>query len=170
MALTPIREILTCLDASGSVGTHAWDGELVLAYNDYIDWQQGLFDPQIDPDDDPIATSLKFTYESLYQYNKIKLHSVPNLTFSGYESRGITSLWDSMGLIINGATNYAWDVNMAVFSDSFDNASHIYSHSTVKSWVQTRDYYGWNFDLYTHASNTDFSNFDVFDYFTIHYI
>jgi len=155
------REILTCLDWSGSILTHGKTGEMINVYNDYIDSRQSKYDSGT-------ATSLSFTYFSSYLYNNINLFSVPNLGYS-HDYRGITALWDSMGLIMAGAVEY-YNVDMAVFSDCFDNASHIYTHSNVLSTTSNRYNRGWRFKLFTSSGNTAWQNYSVFDYYEINYI
>ena len=171
MAITPKKEILTCLDYSGSVATHGWTYQLVNSYNDYIAQQKGLYpnDP-LEPDNDPIATSYNFTYESRYNYNRIKLQDVPAMPFT-YEFRGITALFDSMGLIMAGAYKYQNKVEMAIFTDNFDNASHIYSHSSVYNTTKNYKSAGWKFKLYTSGNNTAYQDYAVFrDYYSVYFI
>ena len=141
-----LTEIVFILDMSGSMYSLVQD--TIGGYNSMIDKQRHI-------KGDVLVSTVLFNNDQKVIHDRVKLQEVPMLTDHEYEPHGCTALLDAIGSAIHHIGNihkYSRDENVpehtvfVITTDGLENASRIYSSSTVKTMIKRqKEKYGWEF-------------------------
>jgi len=121
--------IFFILDRSGSMSTIA--DETIGGFNAFVTGQKEL-------PGKATLTLVQFDHEYNVIHDNVKLASVPELTRDTFKPRGMTALYDAVGLTI---ANFKHDnpkntkTIVAILTDGQENASKEYSYSKVKQLI-----------------------------------
>ena len=141
-----LTEIVFILDMSGSMYSLVQD--TIGGYNSMIGKQRNV-------NGDVVISTVLFNNNQKVIHDRVKLQEVPMLTDQEYEPHGCTALLDAIGSAIHHIGNihkYARDEDVpehtvfVITTDGLENASRIYSSSTVKTMIKRqKEKYGWEF-------------------------
>lgn len=139
--MTKVINIVSILDRSGSMGGS--EDHVISSYNEFIASQIESFKGR----DIEVKTTLVLFDDRVEEvYTGKSLLSTPKLTNDVYYVRGMTALYDAVGMTINKFK----DEKNAIFfieTDGHENQSKEYSAGVLKSLVEERTAFGWDFNF-----------------------
>jgi len=138
-------EILCVLDRSGSMEGIA--NEAIGSFNNFLKEQKNL------KAGDCKITVVLFDDQYEVLYDNVDLKKAKELDDKTYYTRGMTALYDAMGLTIKNAREriaeqYKKDsptVIMVVLTDGQENSSHEYTYEQLKEMLKNQEKEDWNF-------------------------
>lgn len=131
-------EILCLLDRSHSM-VHLMP-EAVSAFNEFVKGQQ-----ELDEEDEVVITLAAFDNRYKVIWDKIPLMEAPELLVGQVEPRGMTSLADSIGLLVSSAEGN--DVILLIQTDGMENSSKELTMEQAKHILKEKEELGWDINF-----------------------
>lgn len=152
---TPAVLVAMCIDRSGSMDSMG--SEVVGGCNAFLD-EQRKTDASSGSPTHLIVTTFDNTYELV---RSAPLAEQSNITQEEIQPRGMTALYDAIGLCLDDATKAAnartlpyEKIVIFIITDGEENSSKIYKKDDITRRIkQLEDEYGW--DFYFAAANQD---------------
>ncbi len=126
--------IICILDRSGSMGRLTT--EVIGSFNNFLKEQKA-------EDGKAYLTLVLFDNKYEVVYDRIDLMEVPDLTPEVYFARGMTAMYDAIGITINSCKDK--DVMVLIQTDGYENASHEYGKTDIKKLITAKEALGWDF-------------------------
>jgi len=135
----PTTRVAYILDKSGSMASCR--EEAIKGTNDYMEALCG-------ENPDARVTVTLFDDEVYRVIDSVLVREITQLTPDAYIPSGCTALYDAVGSSIAAIGAEAQDgdiVLVSIFTDGLENASHEFSHETIRDLIRKHEKKGWTF-------------------------
>jgi len=127
-------QIVCILDMSGSMRDLAT--EVINSFNHFISEQKKLKGKAE-------VTLVLFDHVIEKPYYKVKLKDVKDIDETLYKPRGMTALYDAIGLTVEEFSEHK-DVVLLIQTDGEENSSKEYTQSIIKDMIKDKEQDGWD--------------------------
>ena len=137
-------DIIFIIDRSGSM--NGLEQDTIGGFNSFLKKQKRLKDQA------RISTIL-FDHEIQVLHNNMDISKVKYLTNKDYQVRGMTALYDAIGITITSYLNMSKNqklfagnkVEVVIITDGYENASTRYSGNQIRSMIEEMKSQDWQF-------------------------
>ena len=126
--------IICILDRSGSMRPLA--EEVINSFN-------GFLEEQKEEKGQAYLTLVLFDNKYDVVYDRVAIKDVEPIDKSIYFARGMTGLYDAIGMAINSCTDN--DAMVLIQTDGDENCSQEYDHKEIKKLISEKEKIGWDF-------------------------
>ena len=140
-----LSELVFILDKSGSM--HGFEADTVGGFNSMIEKQR-------EEEGAALVTTYLFNTDCSMLHDRAPIETVEALSVKDFRVGGCTALYDAVGGAIKHIESihkYARKSDIpehtifVISTDGYENASHHYSHQSVKTMIEEKKNIGWEF-------------------------
>ena len=160
------------IDRSGSMGNLV--GDVIGGYNQFVENQRN-----IQATGECAFTAVQFDSDEPFKvvHDATPIGSVPAMTYTDYQPRGLTPLFDALGNLIKTIENRITaltdpeDQIVVVFTDGLENASSEWTRESLFKLITEKENEGWTFtfmganqDSYATGRSLGFKSANISDF------